>query len=106
MLGVFWGLAKFSFLEFLPASQERHLIMYMIVDSKVPPCYMYVHDDALLPSEATGLATQIWQQFCCTLSERLVGSRGQQDWDYSPSKPASKIARLTARATSFLAPSP
>ena len=106
LLGVFWGLAKFTFLESLPGSRERHLLMYMIVDSRLSPCYMYIHEDALPVTEARGLAMAVWRQVCCTLSERLVGSRGRQDWDYSPSKPASKIARLAARAASFLAPSP
>ena len=80
--------------------------MYMIVDSRLSPCYMYIHEDALPVTEARGLAMVVWRQVCCTLSERLVGSRGRQDWDYSPSKPASKIARLAAKAASFLAPSP
>ena len=79
LLGVFWGLAKFTFLECLPSSRERHLIMYLIVDSMIPPCYMYIDEDALPSSDATGLATLVWRQICCTLSERLVGSRGRQD---------------------------
>ena len=57
LLGVFWGLAKFAFLECLLGSRERHLIMYLIVDSWVSPCYMYIHEDALPSFEATGLAT-------------------------------------------------
>ena len=106
MLGVFWGLAKFAFLECLPGSQERHLIMYMIVDSRVSPCYMYIHEDALPATEARGLAMVVWRQVCCTLSERLVGSRGRQDWDFFPFKLALKIAWLAPRAASFLSLSP
>ena len=56
-LCVFWGLAKFSFLEYLPSSKERHMIVYMIVESRVPPCYMYIHEDALPSFKAIGLAT-------------------------------------------------
>ena len=79
--------------------------MYMIVDSRISPCYMYVHEDTLPTREARGLVTVVWRQVCCTLSERLVGSWGWQDWDYSLSKSALKIARLAAKAASFLAPS-
>ena len=82
------------------------MLMYMIVDSRVSPCYIYIHEDTLPAAEARGLATVVWRQVCCTLSEKLVGSWGRQDWEYSPSKPASKIARLGAKAASFLAPSP
>ena len=106
LLGVFWGLDKFAFLECLPSSQEHHLIMYLIVDSGIPPCYMYIHEDALPSSEATGLATLVWHQICCKLSKQIVGSWGWQDWDYSLSKMASKIAWLAAKPASFLAPSP
>ena len=69
LLGIFWDLAKFTFLECLPSSRERHLIMYLIVDSRIPPSYMYIHEDALPSSEATGLATLVWRHLCCTLSK-------------------------------------
>ena len=48
---LFWSAYKLS------GSQERHVIMYMTVDSEIPPCYMYVHEDAVPPTEATRLAT-------------------------------------------------
>ena len=53
LLGIFKGLAKFVFLEGSLGSLARHLIVYMIVDSRVPSCYMYIHENALPSSEAT-----------------------------------------------------
>ena len=40
LLVVFWGLAKFAFLACSLGSMERHLFVYMIVDSQTPPCYV------------------------------------------------------------------
>ena len=48
LLGIFYLLAKFAFWECSLGSRERHLIVYMIVDSKTSPCSMYVREDDLL----------------------------------------------------------
>ena len=67
---------------------------------------MFVLKDETPLHEALEVATMLWGEVCCSLSAQPVGSVGRRDWDYSPSKPASKIARMVARAASFLAPSP
>ena len=48
LLTMFWGLAKFTFL----ASSDpklRHLIIYLIVDSRVCSSYVYIHEHKALP---------------------------------------------------------
>ena len=62
-------------------------------------------DSRLDSREMLSVATSMWREVCCALSERLATAAGRKDWDYSPSKPASKIARMAARAASLLSPS-
>ena len=105
LLGTFWSLAKFGF--FTGSSPGvRHMLVYLIVDSRVPPCYVYIHEPGLQEMQVFFTATRLWRDVCCTLGELLVRSTGRRDWDYSPSKPASKVARMAARAASFFASSP
>ena len=43
LLGTFWSLAKFGF--FVGSSSGvRHMLPYLIVDSRVPPCYVFIHE--------------------------------------------------------------
>ena len=43
LLGTFWSLAKFGF--FTGSSPGvRHMLVYLIVDSRVPPCYVFIHE--------------------------------------------------------------
>ena len=69
LLGTFWSLAKFGF--FAGSSPGvRHVLVYMIVDSRVPPCYVCIHepDVQMLQETAVGL----WRDVCHALGERLV----------------------------------
>ena len=103
LLGTFWSLAKFGF--FAGSSPEvRHMLVYLLVDSRVPPCYVFIHEPGLQAMQE--IATGLWRDVCCTLGELLVRSSSRRDWDYSPSKPASKVARMAARTASFFASSP
>ena len=105
LLVTFWILAKFGFFAgSLPGM--RHMLVYLIVDSRTPPCYVFIHGVEFLSQEAREIVTRMWRDICCALSKLLVTSIGRRDWDYSPSKPASKIARMVARVASFLATSP
>lgn len=106
LLSMFWDLATFSVIPGTPEAPERHLVMYMVVDSRVTPCYVYIYEDDVSQSVARDLAGETWRCLRRALSARLVGFRGRLDSDYSPSKPASKIARLAAVATSWFSPSP
>ena len=101
LLGVFWGVAKFSFMAGSDLG-VRHLLVHLIVDSRADPCYVFVHEDGRDAFEVLTTATSIWREVCCALSERLATTVGRRDWDYSPSKPASKIARMAARAAALL----
>ena len=43
LLGTFWSLAKFGF--FAGSSPGvRHMLVYLIVDLRVPPCYVFIHE--------------------------------------------------------------
>ena len=104
LLGVFWGVAKFSFMAGLDLG-VRHLLVHLIVDSRADPCYVFVHEDGRDAFEVLTTAISMWREVCCALSECLATTVGRRDWDYSPSKPASKIARMAARAAALLSPS-
>ena len=85
LFGMFWTLAKFGF--FVGSSWGvRHMLVYMIVDLRVPPCYVFIHEPGAQALQET--AIRLWRNVCRALGERLVRSLGRQDWDYSPSKPA------------------
>ena len=46
LLGTFWSLAKFGF--FAGSSREmQHMLVYLIVDLRVPPCYVFIHEPDL-----------------------------------------------------------
>ena len=106
LLNLFWDLATFTVIPGTPEATERHLVMHMIVDSRISPCYVYVHEDEVPPSVARDYAVETWSCLRRALGVRLAVFRGRLDSDYSPSKPASKIARLAAVAASWLSPSP
>ena len=70
------------------------------------PCYVYIHEDRIATETAMVFVTETWPCLRHALRERLAGFRGRLDSDYSPSKPASKIARFAAIAASWLSQSP
>ena len=95
----FWELAKFQVLAASQGSGERHMLMYMFVETRIRPCYMYIHEDGELQALAT--AHSLWTLVRGIMVERLSSWRGRSDSDYSPSKPSSKMARLAAVAASM-----
>lgn len=101
ILSRLWQLAKFSFLAASQGTEERHLAIYMIVDTRISPRYMYIHEDEIVQDVALSIADSMWTLLRCIMIERLSSWRGRLDSDYSPSKPASKFARVTAAAASL-----
>ena len=98
-----WDTAQFIF---IPGSLESQLIMYVIADTSIAPCYVYVHEDTQPTERAIELGEFTWFSLRRALMEQLTSFRGRLDLDYSPSKPALKIARFTAVAASWFAQSP
>ena len=45
LLTHFWDLAKFAVIPGAPEALERHIVMHLFVDSRVSPCYVYIHED-------------------------------------------------------------
>ena len=78
------------------------LLIYLFVDSQASPCYVFVHEDGLGSQVMLSVATSMWREVCCALSERLAITLGRRDSDYFPSKPASKIKLMADRAPSLL----
>ena len=91
---------------FIPGSLESQLIMYVIADTSIAPCYVYVHEDTQSLERAFELGEFTWFSLRRALMEQLTTFRGRLDSDYSPSKPASKIARFAAVAASWFSQSP
>ena len=98
-----WNIAQFLF---IPGSQESQLIMYMIADTRIAPCYVYVHEEMHSSARALELGEFTWFCLRWAITEQLASCRGRLDSDYFPSKPASKMARFGAAATSWFAQSP
>ena len=80
--------------------------MYMIADTRIAPCYVYVHEEMHSLARALELGEFTWFSPYRALIEQLASSRGRLDSDYSPSKPTSKIARFATVAASWFAQSP
>ena len=95
----FWELAKFQVLTASQGSGERHMLMYMFVETRIRPCYMYIHEDDELQALAT--VHSFWTLVRGIMVERLPSWRGRSDSDYSPSKPSSKMAQLVVVAASM-----
>ena len=47
-----WDTAQFLF---IPGSLEIRLIMYVIADTNIAPCYVYVHEDTQSPERSIEL---------------------------------------------------
>lgn len=60
LLTLFWDLATFTVIPGTPEATERHLVMHMIVDSRISLCYVYVHEDEVSPSVARDYAVETW----------------------------------------------
>ena len=43
LLGMFWSLAKFGFFTGSSLGMH-HMLVYLIVDLRVPPCYVFIHE--------------------------------------------------------------
>ena len=98
-----WDTAQFLF---IPSSMESQMIMYVIADTSIAPCYVYVHEDMHSPARAFELGEFTWFSLRRALMEQLTSFRGHLNLDYSPSKPALKIARFAAVAASWFSQSP
>lgn len=98
VFGCFLGLARFMIVAGRPEEEERQLIMYLFVETRILPCYVYIHEDEIMLDMARELATQTWACLRRALGERLSMHRGRLDLDYSLSKPSFKIARFAAVA--------
>ena len=96
----FWDLARFMLVAGRPKAIERQLIMYLFVETRILPCYVYFHEDEVMQDMAREFAIQNWTCLRRALIERLSVHWGRLDSDYSPSKPSSKIARFAAVAAS------
>ena len=78
LLGVFWGVVKFLFMEG-SASRVRHLLVHLIADLRADPCYVFVHKDGRDAFKVLTIATSMWQEVCCALSKRLATTVGRPD---------------------------
>ena len=85
---------------------ETQLIMYFHADTQIAPCYVFVHEDGIPDAVAQSIGQRYWLGTCQVMREQLATFRGRLDAHYSPSKPASKIARFAAAAASMFSPSP
>ena len=54
-----------------PEATERHIVMYLIVDSRMSPCYVYVQEDEISQDLARELATETWSCLRQALQGRL-----------------------------------
>ena len=79
--------------------------MYVIADTSITPCYVYVHEDTQPTERAIELDEFTWFSLWRALMEQLTSFQGRLDSDYSPSKPASKIAWFAAVAASWFSQS-
>ena len=75
--------------------------MYVIADTSIAPCYVYVYEETHSPERAIELGEFKWFSLRRALMEQLTTFQGRLDSDYSPSKPASKIAWFAVVAASW-----
>ena len=85
--------------------KETQLIMYFHADTQITPCYVFVHEEGIPDSIAQSIGQRYWIGTCQVMREQLATFRGRLDAHYSPSKPASKLARFAAAAASVFSPS-
>ena len=52
-----WDTTQFLF---IPSSLESQLITYVIADTSIAPCYVYVHEDMHSPERAIELGEFTW----------------------------------------------
>ena len=64
-----WDTAQFIF---IPGSLESQLIMYVIADTSIAPCYVYVHEDTQSPERAIELGEFTWFNLWRALMEQLT----------------------------------
>lgn len=60
ILAHFWDLARFMVIPGTSGATERHIVMHMIVESRMTPCYVYVHEDEVSTDLASEYATATW----------------------------------------------
>ena len=64
-----WDSAQFFF---IPCSLESQLIMYMIADTSIAPCYVYVHEDTHSLERAIEVGEFTWFSLRRALMEQLT----------------------------------
>ena len=96
MLLHFWPLAKYSVAPRTDLDESMHLIIHLMAEARLPPAYVFIHEDAQTEMYVETGASYNWILCRTTLSDRWAPFRGRADTDYSPSKLPSKVARLAA----------
>lgn len=46
-ISCFWDLARFMVVPGSSEATEWHIVMYLVVDSRLTPCYVYIHEDEI-----------------------------------------------------------
>lgn len=70
--------------------------MFMIVESNIQLCYVYVHEDEIPHDGAGEFQMHTWACLRCAMVKFSLMFREHLDLDYSLSKTASKIASFVA----------
>lgn len=77
------------------------MLVHFFVETRIRPCYMYIHEDELTQDLVLPAAHSLWALLRGIMIDRLSSWRGCLDLDYSPSKPSSKMARFAAATCSL-----
>ena len=64
-----WDTAQFIF---IPGSLESQLIMYVIADTSIAPCYVHVHENTQSPERAFEMGEFTWFSLRRALMEQLT----------------------------------
>lgn len=72
-------LDHFSFLAASQGTKERHLVVYLIVDTRINPRYMYIHEheDEIAQETTFSITDIMWTLLRCIMIERLSSWRGR-----------------------------
>lgn len=75
----FWDFAKFMLVVGASEAKKSQLFIYIIVESRILPRYVYIHEDKIMQDMAGEFVVQTWVYLRHTLSERLSKFRGCLD---------------------------